>query len=114
MAKIKVHELAKELEIQSKEVIAFLQEKGYEVQAAQSSIEDDAIALVKEKFGKEVKPVAAAEKAESAPAAEKAESAPAADKAAPPKKKKTIIFVSNPHNSTSLKNSFYYICKYIY
>ncbi|MGN0155833.1 MAG: translation initiation factor IF-2, partial [Lachnospiraceae bacterium] len=90
MAKIKVHELAKELEIQSKEVIAFLQEKGYEVKAAQSSIEDDAIALVKEKFGKEVKPVVAAEKAESAPAA---------DKAAPPKKKKTIIFVSNPHNS---------------
>ena len=31
MAKMKVHELAKELEIQSKEVLAFLQEKGFEV-----------------------------------------------------------------------------------
>ena len=28
MAKIKVHELAKELEIKSKDVITFLQEKG--------------------------------------------------------------------------------------
>ena len=28
MAKMKVHELAKELEIQSKDVLAFLQEKG--------------------------------------------------------------------------------------
>ena len=30
MAKIKVHELAKELDRQSKEIIAFLQEKGIE------------------------------------------------------------------------------------
>ena len=37
MAKIKVHELAKEIEKQSKEVIAFLKEKGIEVNAAQSS-----------------------------------------------------------------------------
>ena len=52
MSKIRVHELAKELNISSKEVIAFLQEKGIEVKAAQSSVEDDAIALVKDKFGK--------------------------------------------------------------
>ena len=38
MAKIKVHELAKELEIKSKDVITFLQEKGVDVKAAQSSI----------------------------------------------------------------------------
>ena len=46
MAKMKVHELAKELEIQSKEIITYLKEKGMEVKAAQSSIEDEAIALV--------------------------------------------------------------------
>ena len=51
MAKMKVHELAKELDKQSKELVAFLQDKGYEVKAAQSSIEDDAIALVREHFG---------------------------------------------------------------
>ena len=99
MAKMKVHELAKELEIQSKDVLAFLQEKGYEVKAAQSSVEDDQIALVKGHFGKtEVKkaaPQQPAVKQESAPVKE----APQADKGAEPKKKKTIIFVSNPHNS---------------
>ncbi len=51
MAKMKVHELAKELERQSKELVAFLQDKGYEVKAAQSSIEEEAIALVRKHFG---------------------------------------------------------------
>ena len=64
MAKMKVHELAKELNIQSKDIIALLQGKGIEVKAAQSSIEDDAIAIVKKTY--------------AAPAAEKApEKAPA-------------------------------------
>ena len=42
MAKFKVYELAKELDTQSKEILAFLQEKGIEAKAAQSSIEEDA------------------------------------------------------------------------
>jgi len=112
MAKMKVHELAKELEIQSKDVLAFLQEKGFEVKAAQSSVEEEQIALVKGHFGKKETP------AEKAPAKEvmtevKAEAAKEAapvkeaasaqkssegDKPAAPKKKK-IIFVSNPQNS---------------
>ena len=129
MAKMKVHELAKELDKQSKELIAFLQDKGYEVKVAQSSIEDDAIALVREHFGggaKEEKAPKAAKagvgkepktavKSESAAAALKVKEeskAPAAKdavekpKAAPAEgskpeapKKKKIIFVSNPHNS---------------
>ena len=117
MAKMKVHELAKELEKQSKELIAFLQDKGYEVKAAQSSIEDEAIELVRKEFGagaakaqetkteenktekKEV-PKAEANKAEAPKAEEpKAEATKVeASKAEAPKKKK-IIFVSNPHNS---------------
>ena len=52
MAKMKVHELAKELDIQSKDIIAFLNGKGIEVKAAQSSIEDEAIDLVKGEFSK--------------------------------------------------------------
>ncbi|MDE6600731.1 MAG: translation initiation factor IF-2 [Lachnospiraceae bacterium] len=51
MAKMKVHELAKEVDRKSKELIDFLQAKGYEVKVAQSSIEDDAIALVRKEFG---------------------------------------------------------------
>jgi len=108
MAKMKVHELAKELEIQSKDVLAFLQEKGFEVKAAQSSVEDEQIALVKGHFGKgevpkaapkaEPKKEAAPKTAETAPV--KTENVEKADaKPAEPKKKKTIIFVSNPHNS---------------
>ena len=50
MAKMKVHELAKELDKQSKELITFLQDKGYEVKVAQSSIEDEAIELVRKHF----------------------------------------------------------------
>ena len=41
MAKVKVHELAKELDKQSKEILAFLQNKGIEAKAAQSSVEED-------------------------------------------------------------------------
>lgn len=50
MAKIKVHELAKELEIKSKDILSFLQEKGVDVKAAQSYVEGDAIEWVKNKF----------------------------------------------------------------
>ena len=51
MSKIKVHELAKELNIKSKDIIGFLQEKGVDVKAAQSTVEGDAAELVKKKFG---------------------------------------------------------------
>ena len=81
MAKMKVHELAKELEIQSKEVLAFLQEKGFEVKAAQSSVEDEQIALVKGHFAKSAAPApktpakeeAKAEEVKAAPVKEAAE-----------------------------------------
>ncbi len=53
MAKIKVHEIAKELEKQSKEIIAFLQDKGIEVKAAQSALEEEAAEMVRKAFGRE-------------------------------------------------------------
>ena len=119
MSKIKVHELAKELEKQSKEVIAFLQEKGIEVKAAQSSVEEEAAEMVRKAFGAakkadvkaEVKPEAKEEAKSEAKAEpsnegkkevqkEAQKEAPKAEgKLAAPVKKKKIIFVSNPHNS---------------
>jgi len=138
MAKIKIHELAKEFGVQSKEVIAFLQSKGIEAKAAQSAVEDDAADLVRKHFGSgEPKPAAeekeskAASKAEVKAAEAKENTKPAETKEAAktdtkeagkpvenketvkaaenkeagkenaeaPKKKKTIIFVSNPQNS---------------
>lgn len=106
MAKIKIHELAKELDTQSKEVLAFLQEKGIGAKAAQSTIEEDAAALVRKHFsGSTAKEQDKAEKEAKKPeiaAAEKT-AAPEAREAATaeeaPKKKKKIIFVSNPQNS---------------
>ena len=138
MAKIKIHELAKEFGVQSKEVIAFLQSKGIEAKAAQSAVEDDAAGLVRKHFGSGApKPAAEEKESKAAPkaevkAAEAKESAKPAEtkeaaktdtkeagkpvenketvkaaenkeagkeSAEAPKKKKTIIFVSNPQNS---------------
>ena len=123
MAKMKVHELAKELDKQSKEIVAFLQSKGIEVKAAQSSIEDDAIALVRNAFGQvssksEKKEEKAPEKTVTVPVKENAAapvkeenadsgktearvSKPVQGSEEAPKKKKKIIFVSNPHNSNN-------------
>ena len=87
MAKMKVHELAKELDRKSKELIDFLQAKGYEVKVAQSSIEDDAIALVRKEFasqGEKAAPPVVEEKPQKAEGKPRAEEASATEKAAPP------------------------------
>ena len=89
MAKIKVHELAKELELQSKDILNFLQEKGIEAKAAQSSLEEDAAALVRKSLGHK-KQAPAAEKTETPTPAEKEpvkaqeEAKPAANKVQEP------------------------------
>ena len=64
MAKMRIHELAKEIDKTSKEVITLLAEKGIEGKAAQSTLEDDQIELVKKAFGGAKK--AAAKKTASA------------------------------------------------
>ncbi len=50
MAKIRVYELAKELDIQSKEVLSFLADQGIEVKSHSSSVEDDVAQLVRKNF----------------------------------------------------------------
>ena len=120
MAKIKVHELAKELEVQSKDILSFLQGKGIEAKAAQSSIDEEASQLVRSALSKETKSGTKAEtpkkketakeetagmvKEETAKTPEKETVKPAAKAAdaqanGAPKKKKTIIVVNNPQNS---------------
>ena len=51
MSKMRVHELAKELEIKSADIVTALEEKGMEVKA-QSSIDEEQITYVKQKFSK--------------------------------------------------------------
>ena len=50
MAKIRVRELANELDIQSKVIIQFLEEKNITGKVASSSIEDDIISMVRKRF----------------------------------------------------------------
>ena len=107
MAKIKVHELAKEIDRSSKEVVAFLQENGIEAKAAQSSVEESAADMVRKHFGgktqetkkEEVK--VEATKAEAPKAEAPKAEAPKAEevKTEAPKKKKNIVFISNPQYS---------------
>ena len=51
MAKVRVYELAKQLDVQSKDIVSFLAENGIEVKSA-SGLEPDAQALVEKKFKK--------------------------------------------------------------
>ncbi|MCM1185788.1 MAG: translation initiation factor IF-2 [Lachnoclostridium sp.] len=122
MAKIKVHELAKELGMPSKDMISFLQEKGVEVKAPQSSVGEDTADMARKAFGgskdakEPEKEAKEPEKEAKGPAKEaasrkeepeqktqpqkeqkgRAADAPGEDV---PQKKKKIIFVSNPQNS---------------
>ena len=83
MAKMKVYELAKELDVQSKDVVAYLTENGSSVKSHASNIEDKEIEMVRSKFGKTTTPAPKpAVKAE--PAAPQAEAVkPVAKPAAP-------------------------------
>ncbi len=100
MAKMKVHELAKELNIPSKEVLNFLQENGLEGKVAQSSMEDDMVEKARKQLGGKGAATEAAPKAEAVEQPkEGTENAGGAEDAAQPKKKKSIIIIGNPHNS---------------
>ena len=90
MTKMRVHELAKELGMENKEILDILKKKNVEVKNHMSTLEDN----VTEEIRREAK-------AEKAGGAEKAEKpAEAKDGAAP--KKKNLAFVVRPQNS---KNS---------
>ena len=110
MGKKKVYELAKELDIQSKDIVAFLQEKGIEGKVAQSALEEDAVNMVCKKFGKAEAPKVEAPKTtpkvEEVKAEPKKEVAPqpAAENAEQPKKKKRIVIVGNPQHSKTGMN----------
>ena len=82
MAKMRVHELAKELDIESKIIVDFLKGTEHEVKSAQNSIEDAAQEMVRKNFGKK----ADATKAEG-------------ETKERPKKKASIAAVFNPQYS---------------
>ncbi|MCI8327741.1 MAG: translation initiation factor IF-2, partial [Lachnospiraceae bacterium] len=104
MAKVKVHELAKELNIQSKEILHYLSEQNIEIKSHMSSVEDDIIAIVKKKFSqKEMSsqegPKKAEGKEQSAKESLKEEDKENSSPQERPKKKSSITAVYNPQNS---------------
>ena len=121
MAKQKVYELAKELGVSSKDLLTLCEQHHIEVKNHMSTLEDAQVETLSGAVKKGAKPAAdhtAAVKAEAVKtnavktetakaetAKAEAVKAEAADKeeqpkpAEAPKKKKNIIFVSNPHNS---------------
>ena len=113
MAKMRVHELAKELNIDSKEVLEILRGTEYEVKTSSNSIEDAAQEFVKAKKGgakkaeAPVKPAApgkSPEPKEVKEAKEVKETKEEKKEAKPerPKKKASISAVFNPQNSKQL------------
>ena len=96
MAKMRVHELAKELNIKSQDIIELLSTTDYAVKSASSGIEDAAQAVVRNKFSKkdDTKPAAKAEKAVT-----KAEDTKTEEGKERPKKKSSITAVFNAQYS---------------
>ncbi len=105
MAKMKVYELAQEIGVKSAEILTVLKSKGIEVKSHMSVLEDEQIAEVRNAMktpkSTPIKAAEAPKPAQEAAAAKPAQTPKAADapKTAPIKKKKSIIFVSNPDNS---------------
>ena len=99
MAKVKVHELAKELNKQSKDILNYLQKKGVEAKAAQSSLEEDIAAMVRKEFANENDTEVKVQNVPKETEAVRATESKEAESADAPKKKKKIIVVSNPQNS---------------
>ena len=94
MAKIRVHELAKELDKQSKDVINLLHEKGVEVKNHMATLEENEIDYVKKAFGSTRK----GSMTENIKMSENEQMGVQKTEEVQ-KKKKNIIFVSNPQNS---------------
>ncbi len=87
MAKMRVYDLAKELNVSNKEIIDFLSGQNIEIKSHSSTLEDGAVSLVRNKFGKKDSGQANADGAEGEKKKER------------PKKKATISAVYNPQNS---------------
>jgi len=103
MAKMKVYELAQEIGVKSAELLALLKNKGIEVKSHMSVLEDGQVEDVRKSMKTPAKSEEApktTEKSELPKAAASGETkAPAKTGEGVVKKKKSIIFVSNPHNS---------------
>jgi len=98
MAKMKVYELARDLGVQSNDILTVLKNKGIEVKSHMSVLDDGQVQDVKNSMKAPAKSPEEPKAQDAAASAADKKERPAAAKA-PVKKKKSIIFVSNPENS---------------
>ena len=90
MAKIRVHELSKQLNISNKDIIDTLGAKGIEIKSHMSNLDDSMVGIIKAKFGAKTAPKTEAPKTETAkPAAPKQEAPKSAPKPEQPKAETT-------------------------
>ncbi len=80
LANIRINEIAKELQVEAKDILAFVNENGVEAKTAQKSLEPEIEEKVRKAFGKKQEAGAEAPK---------------------PKKKKRLIAVFHPQNASS-------------
>jgi len=90
MAKKRVFELSKELNIPSKEIVQFLQEFGADVKNHMSTVEDHVAAIVKRNFRPDAESAAKAPDTEKKPAAKNASAAAAAELQKLPKQSQSV------------------------
>ena len=90
MAKIRVHELSKQLNISNKDIIDTLGAKGIEIKSHMSNLDDSMVGIIKAKFGAKTAPKTEVPKTETAkPAAPKQEAPKSAPKPEQPKAETT-------------------------
>ncbi len=101
MAKMKVHELAKELGVESKELLTVIKNKGIEVKSHMSVLEDGQVEELRSsmKSGSKSGEAPKVEKKETEATEVRDDKKSVKQSDAPAKKKKSIIVVSNPNNS---------------
>ena len=101
MSKLRVHELAKELGRQNKEVIEFLKSRGVEVKSHMSMVDEPLISVVKNRFSNNNRGKEHIAKLDTPKTEEKVVTAKSeGDKAETPKKKKNIIRVYHAQNAS--------------
>ena len=101
MSKLRVHELAKELGRQNKEVIEFLKSRGVEVRSHMSMVDEPLISVVKNRFSNNNRGKEHIAKLDTPKTEEKVVTAKSeGDKAETPKKKKNIIRVYHAQNAS--------------
>ena len=101
MSKLRVHELAKELGRQNKEVIEFLKSRGVEVKSHMSMVDEPLISVVKNRFSNNNRGKEHIAKLDTPKTEEKVVTAKSeGDKTETPKKKKNIIRVFHAQNAS--------------